>query len=134
PAVALAISSLAIVARVTRASIREEGEREHVQTAVSRGIPARKVIQRHILRNAAIPITTITGITIASLIAVSAVVETAFSLNGLGAYLVQAAQSKDLAVVQGISLVLVTAFVGVNLLVDVLYAALDPRVSVAGGA
>ena len=116
PAIALAISSLAIVARVTRASIREEGDREHVQTAVSRGIPARKVIQRHILRNAAIPITTITGITIASLIAVAAVVEVAFSLNGLGAYLVQAAQSKDLAVVQGISLVLVTAFVVVNLL------------------
>jgi peptide/nickel transport system permease protein len=129
PAIALAISSLAIVARVTRASIREEGEREHVQTAVSRGIPARKVIQRHILRNAAIPITTITGITIASLIAVAAVVEVAFSLNGLGAYLVQAAQSKDLAVVQGISLVLVTAFVVVNLLVDVLYAVLDPRVT-----
>jgi len=87
------------------------------------------VIWRHIVRNAAIPITTITGITIASLIAVAAVVETAFSLNGLGAYLVQAAQSKDIAVVQGISLVLVTAFVVVNLLMDVLYAALDPRVT-----
>ena len=134
PAIALAISSLAIVARVTRASIREEGEREHVQTAVSRGIPARKVIQRHILRNAAIPITTITGITIASLIAVAAVVEVAFSLNGLGAYLVQAAQSKDLAVVQGISLVLVTAFVVVNLLVDVMYALLDPRVTLGSRA
>ena len=107
---------------------------EHVQTAVSRGIPARKVIQRHILRNAAIPITTITGITIASLIAVAAVVEVAFSLNGLGAYLVQAAQSKDLAVVQGISLVLVTAFVVVNLLVDVLYAVLDPRVTLGSRA
>ena len=129
PAIALAISSLAIVARVTRASIREEGEREHVQTAVSRGIPARKVIQRHILRNAAIPITTITGITIASLIAVAAVVEVAFSLNGLGAYLVQAAQSKDLAVVQGISLVLVAAFVITNTIVDILYALLDPRVT-----
>src|SRR5262249_50793261 len=80
-------------------------------------------------RNAAIPITTIAGITIASLIAVAAVVEVAFSLNGLGAYLVQSAQSKDLAVVQGISLVLVTAFVLVNLLVDVMYAVLDPRVA-----
>ncbi|MEP7022608.1 MAG: ABC transporter permease [Actinomycetota bacterium] len=132
PAVALAISSLAIVARVTRASVREEGEREHVQTAVSRGIPARQLIRRHILRNAAIPITTVTGITIASLIAVAAVVETAFGLNGLGAYLVQAAESKDLAVVQGISLVLVAAFVVVNVMVDVLYAVLDPRVSLGG--
>ena len=134
PAFALAVSSLAIVARVTRASVREEGEREHVQTAVSRGIPARQLIRRHVLRNASIPIMTVAGITIASLIAVAAVVETAFGLNGLGAYLVQAAQSKDLAVVQGISLLLVTAFVVVNLLVDMLYAVLDPRVSLGSRA
>jgi|1186.fasta_scaffold97200_2 peptide/nickel transport system permease protein len=134
PAVALAISSLAIVARVTRAAVRTESGREHVQTAVSRGIPARLLIRRHVLRNAAIPITTITGITIASLIALDAVIETAFSLNGLGAYLVQAAESKDLAVVQGISLVLVTAFVVVNLIVDLLYAVLDPRVTLGSRA
>jgi len=134
PAVALAFSALAIVARVTRTSIREESDREHVQTAVSRGIPGRQLIQRHILRNAAIPITTVTGITIASLIAVAAVVEVAFSLNGLGAYLVASAQSKDLAVVQGISLVLVTAFVVVNVIVDVLYAVLDPRVALGSRA
>jgi peptide/nickel transport system permease protein len=134
PAIALAISALGIVARVTRATIRSESGREHVQTAVSRGIPSHQLIRRHILRNAAIPITTITGITIASLIAISAVVETAFSLNGLGAYLVQAAGSKDLAVVQGISLVLVMAFVVVNLLVDVAYAILDPRVSLGSRA
>jgi len=133
PAVALAFASLAIVARVTRAAVREAADRDHVLTAVSRGIPARYVIQRHIVRNAAIPITTITGITIASLIAVAAVVEVAFSLNGLGAYLVQAAQTKDIAVVQGISLVLVTAFVVVNLLVDVLYALLDPQVTLGAG-
>lgn len=134
PAVALAISSLAIVARVTRAAVRTESGREHVQTAVSRGIPARLLIRRHVLRNAAIPITTITGITIASLIALDAVIETAFSLNGLGAYLVQSAESKDLAVVQGISLVLVTAFVVVNLIVDLLYAVLDPRVTLGSRA
>ena len=134
PAVALAISSLAIVARVTRAAVRTEAGREHVQTSVSRGIPARLRIRRHVLRNAAIPITTITGITIASLIALDAVIETAFSLNGLGAYLVQSAQSKDLAVVQGISLVLVTAFVVVNLIVDMLYAVLDPRVTLGSRA
>jgi len=134
PAIALAISSLAVVARVTRSSVREEGEREHVQTAISRGIPPRQVIQRHILRNAAIPITTVSAITVASLIAVSAIVETAFSMNGLGAYLVQAAQSKDLAVVQGISLILVAAFVVVNLIADVLYAILDPRVKLGAKA
>ena len=134
PAIALAISALAIVARVTRAAIREEVGREHVQTAVSRGIPRRQIIRRHVMRNAAIPITTVSGVTIASLIAVAAVVEIAFSLNGLGSYLVQSAQSKDLAVVQGISLILVTAFVVVNTLVDLLYATLDPRVSLGSRA
>jgi peptide/nickel transport system permease protein len=134
PAFALAVSSLAIVARVTRAAIREESRREHVQTAVSRGIPTAQLIWRHVIRNAAIPITTISGITIASLIAVAAVVEVVFGLAGLGAYLVQSAQSKDLAVVQGISLLLVTAFVAVNVLVDVLYVVLDPRVTLGSRA
>ena len=134
PAVALAASSLAIVARVTRASVREEFAREHVQTAISRGIPYPQLVRRHVLRNASIPITTITGITIASLIAGAAVVERAFGLNGLGAYLVAAAASKDFAVVQGISLVLVTSFVVVNVLVDVLYAVLDPRITLGSRA
>jgi len=82
-----------------------------------------------VLRNAAIPITTVAGITIASLIALAAVVERAFALNGLGSYLVAAAASKDFAVVQGISLVLVTVFVVLNTIVDLLYAVLDPRVA-----
>jgi peptide/nickel transport system permease protein len=134
PAIALALSALALVARVTRVSVREEMGREHVQTAISRGLPGHLVVRRHVLRNAAIPITTVTGITIASLIALSAVVERAFSLNGLGSALVSAAASKDFAVVQGISLLLVTAFVVVNTLVDLLYAVLDPRVTLGSRA
>jgi peptide/nickel transport system permease protein len=134
PAIALALSALAIVARVTRVSVREEMGREHVQTAVSRGLPGHLVLRRHVLRNAAIPITTVTGITIASLIALSAVVERAFSLDGLGAALVQAALSKDFAVVQGIALVFVTAFVVANAIVDLLYAVLDPRVAIGSRA
>ena len=134
PAIALALSALAIVARVTRVSVREELGREHVQTAISRGLPSHLVVRRHVLRNAAIPITTVTGITIASLIALSAVVERAFSLNGLGAALVSAAASKDFAVVQGISLLLVAAFVVANAIVDLLYALLDPRVALGSRA
>lgn len=129
PALALAFSSIALVARITRSAVREELGREHVQTAVSRGIPYPLVIRRHVLRNAAIPITTVVGITFASLFAASAVVERAFALNGLGSYLIQAALSKDIAVVQGISLVIVAVFVVVNAVVDFLYALLDPRVS-----
>jgi len=129
PAVALAISQFAIVARVTRASVREEFGKEHVQTAISRGIPYPQLVRRHVLRNAAIPISTVTGLTVAYLIAAAAVVERAFGLNGLGAYLVLAAANKDFAVVQGISLILVTAFVVVNLVDDVLRTVLDPRIS-----
>ncbi len=134
PAVALAFSSIALVARITRASVREELSREHVQTAISRGIPYRSVVRRHVMRNAAIPITTIVGITVASLFAASAVVERAFALNGIGSYLIQAALSKDVAVVQGISLVIVGVFVVVNAMVDFAYAVLDPRVSLGDKA
>jgi peptide/nickel transport system permease protein len=134
PAVALAFSAVALVARVTRTSVREELRREHVQTATSRGIPMRLIVRRHVLRNASIPITTVVGLTIASLFAASAIVERAFSLNGIGAYLIQAAASKDMAVVQGITLVIVTVFVVINTLVDVLYAILDPRVSLGARA
>ena len=134
PAVALALSSVALVARVTRTAVLEELQGEHVQTAISRGIPYPLVVRRHVLRNAAIPITTVAGLTVASLIALSAVVERAFSLNGLGAYLVNAALSKDFAVVQGISLVLVAAFVVTNTVVDLLYALLDPRVTLGSRA
>ena len=126
PSLALAASSLSLVARVTRTSVRGELRREHVQTAESRGIPARLVLRRDVLRNAAIPITTVAGLTIASLFALAAIVETAFNLNGIGAALVKAAADKDFAVVQGISLILVAAFVITNAIVDVLYAVLDP--------
>lgn len=132
PAVSLALSSVALVARVTRAAVREEATREHVQTAESRGIPRRQLVRRHIIRNAAIPITTVSGLTVASLFALSAIVERAFSINGLGSYLVKAAGTKDIAVVQGISMVIVLAFVIVNVLVDICYLVLDPRIRALG--
>jgi peptide/nickel transport system permease protein len=134
PAIALALSAMAIVVRVTRVAVRTEMGREHVQTAVSRGIPYPQLVRRHVLRNAAIPVTTVVGITITSLIALSAVVERAFSLDGLGAALVQAALSKDFAVVQGIALIFVTAFVVANAIVDLLYAFMDPRVAIGSRA
>ncbi len=134
PAVALALSAMAIVVRVTRVSVRTELAREHVQTAVSRGIPYPQLVRRHVLRNTAIPVTTVVGITVTSLIALSAVVERAFSLDGLGAALVRASLSKDFAVVQGIALLFVAAFVLANAIVDLLYAVLDPRVAIGSRA
>jgi peptide/nickel transport system permease protein len=134
PAIALAASAFAVVTRVTRVTVRSELSLEHVQTAVSRGIPWPLVVRRHVLRNASIPITTVVGITITSLFALSAVVEQAFNLNGIGASLIQAALEKDFGVVQGISLVLVGAFVVANAAVDLLYAFLDPRVAIGARA
>lgn len=134
PAFAMALSAMAIVTRITRVAVRTELGREHVQTAVSRGIPYPTLVRRHVLRNAAIPVATVVGITIASLFGMSAVVEQAFGLNGLGATLVKASLSRDFAVVQGVALVFVTAFVVANALVDVLYAVLDPRVKAGSRA
>lgn len=128
PAVALALSFGAYVARLTRSSVRAEMSSEHVQTAQSRAIPRRQLIRRHILRNAAIPIVTVVGLTVGGLMAGAVVVEQAFQLNGLGSYLVQAVAQKDFPVVQAIVLIFVTVFVVINTVVDLAYAKLDPRI------
>ncbi|MDE3064981.1 MAG: ABC transporter permease [Acidobacteriota bacterium] len=127
PAVALAISWLAYTAQLTKAAVREELGKEHVETARSRGISGRHVITRHVVRNAMIPITTVSGLTVAGLIAGDVVVEQAFGINGLGSFLVQSTLQKDFASVQAVSLILVAAFVVVNGVVDLWSLALDPR-------
>lgn len=128
PAVALALANVAYVARLSRTAIRAERASEHTQTATSRGLPYRLIVRRHVLRNAAIPMTTVIGLTVGGLIAGAVVVEQAFSLNGLGSYLVQSVGRKDFPVVQAISLIFVSVFIVVNTLIDVLYTLLDPRV------
>ena len=133
PAIALAFAWVAYVAQITKAAVREELTREHVETARSRGIPGLLIVRRHVLRNAMIPITTVAGLTVAGLIAGAVVVEQAFGLNGLGSFLVQAAGQKDFAVVQAIALLLVATFVIANALVDLVNGLLDPRLRLAGG-
>jgi peptide/nickel transport system permease protein len=129
PAIALALSGLAYVTLVANAEVRNQLRSEHVQTATVRGLSKRRVLRRHVLRNAMIPITTVVGLTVAALFAAVAVVEDAFSLNGLGAYLIASINQRDFAVVQAIALLLVAIFVVVNAVVDLLYALLDPRLS-----
>jgi peptide/nickel transport system permease protein len=128
PAIALALAWVAYVAQITKASVREELGREHVETARSRGIPGALIVRRHVFRNALIPITTVAGLTVAGLVAGAVVVEQAFGLNGLGSFLVQAAGQKDFAVVQAIALLLVATFVIANAVVDLVNGLLDPRV------
>lgn len=133
PALALAVPAVAVVARITRTSIVEERDSEHAKTAMSRGLPWRVVARRHILRNALLPITTIVGVNIAGLIAGAVVIEQAFTLDGIGALLIESVYQQDFAVVQAVALVLVAVFGLVNLLVDALYAVIDPRIQVGQG-
>lgn len=128
PSVALAVGGSVYIARVTDVSVRSELVREHVETARVRGLSEWSVLRRHVLRNALIPITTASGVTVASLIAGTVVVETAFGLDGLGSLLVQSVTEKDFAVAQAISLILVVAFIVINGIVDALYAIVDPRI------
>ncbi|MSV73777.1 MAG: ABC transporter permease subunit, partial [Actinobacteria bacterium] len=132
PAIALAMASAAYLARITRSAMVGELGREHVETAVSRGISQRSIIRRHVLRNASIPIVTVIGLTIGGLVAASVVVENVFALDGLGSLLVRAILQRDFAVVQAVVLLLVIVFVVVNLIVDLLYTVLDPRISLGG--
>jgi len=128
PAFALAFSWAAYVAQISRASVREQQGREHVATARGRGLPAGQVFRRHVLRNASVPIITISGLTVAGLIAGSIVVETAFGIGGMGSLLVQSVSAKDTNMVLAISLILVAAFVVATTLSDLAHLALDPRI------
>jgi peptide/nickel transport system permease protein len=132
PAVALAIGGVALIARITRAAVKTELASEHVETARARGLSESRVLHRHAVRNALIPVTTATGLTVASLLAGTAVVETAFGVNGGGSLLVQSVEVKDFPVVQAVCLVMVVAFAVINTGVDLLYGVIDPRIRRAG--
>lgn len=127
PAITLALAASAAMARITRASVIEEAGRDHVLTARARGFEPRGILWRHIVRNALLPVTTIAGITIASLIAGTVIVEKAFGLDGIGSLLVLAITRSDYPVVQSISFLVVLAFLVMNAIVDVFYTLLDPR-------
>lgn len=131
PALALSLMLAAYVGRVTTVAVWEEYDREHVETARARGISERTILRRHVVRNALIPVTTATAVTVASLLSGAVVVETIFGLNGLGSLLLESVLGGDFPMVQGVVLVCVAALVVTNLALDVVYAALDPRV--AGG-
>lgn len=136
PAIALSLPGIAIVSRITRTAVRGEQGSEHVEMAVARGIPQRIVVWRHTIRNAMLPVTTTLGTNIAGLLASAFVIEYAFTLDGIGSLLVLSVQQKDFAVVQAIALIMVLAFGVINLVVDLLYAVIDPRVRLGerGGA
>jgi glutathione transport system permease protein len=133
PAVTLALGVAGIIARITRASMLEVFQQDHVRTAWAKGLRSRVVVVRHVLRNSLSAIVTMTGLEFGFLLGGAVVVETVFSWPGLGQILVQSISYRDYPVVQGVMLVLATEFVVVNLIVDVLYAVIDPRVRYGHG-
>ena len=127
PAVALAVVQAAVLARWTRSSVLETLREDYVRTARAKGLSRRAVLWKHVLRNAMIPVLTILGLQFAFLISGTVVVENVFVLPGIGRLVFQAIANRDLVVVRDVVLLLVAMVVVVNFAVDVLYAAVDPR-------
>ena len=130
PALALGFAAAAIIARMVRSSLLEVLGENYVVTARAKGLAEQRVILRHALRNAAIPVITIVGLQFGGLLAGAVIVEQVFSRQGIGRMLVSALQSRDFPVAQGGVLFVATVYVFVNLLVDLLYGAIDPRISI----
>ncbi|GAB3191447.1 ABC transporter permease [Geodermatophilus arenarius] len=128
PGLVLASGSLAYVARLTRTSLAENLRADYVRTARAKGLPKRTVIVRHTLRNSLIPVVTFIGADIGALLGGAIVTETVFNLPGIGREVFNAIRSQEGAVVVGIVTLMVFFFIFFNLVVDVLYAVLDPRI------
>lgn len=128
PACTLATIPLALITRVTRAEMLAVLTQDHVRTAWAKGLPRRRVIVRHVLRNALIPVVTLIGLQLGLLLSGAVLTETIFSLPGLGRLMVDSILSRDYPVVQAGALFIAIVFVLVNLLVDLSYGFLDPRI------
>jgi ABC-type dipeptide/oligopeptide/nickel transport systems, permease components len=131
PAITATLVMLAYVTRLTRASVAQELARPYVRTARLKGVPARTVLQRHVLRNALLPTVTVIAISFGWLISGLIVVENVFNYPGLGRLLTFAIDRRDLPLMQAITLAAVTVFALANLLADITYALLDPRIRLA---
>jgi peptide/nickel transport system permease protein len=128
PAVALGTIPLAIVARITRSSLLEVLGLDYVRTARAKGLRERTVVLRHAARNALLPVVTIIGLQLGALLSGAVLTETVFNLAGVGRTMYEAITGRDYVVIQGFTLIIAVAYVLVNLLVDVSYGLLDPRV------
>jgi peptide/nickel transport system permease protein len=128
PSVALGISFMALIARITRTSVLEVLNQDYIRTARSKGLAMWQVLLYHALPNAAVPIVTIIGVGIAVLIGGVVVTESVFAIPGLGRLVVDSILSRDYPVIQGVLLIFAGVYVGINLAIDLLYVALDPRI------
>ncbi len=128
PAITLGLLSGGGIARLTRSSLLEVLRQDYIRTARAKGAARSRVLRRHALRNALIPVITLVGLQFGGLLSGAVVTETVFALPGIGQYAVQAIAKRDFPVIQGVILIFAVVFVLVNLTVDLLYALLDPRI------
>jgi peptide/nickel transport system permease protein len=128
PSLALGLSFMALIARITRASVLEVLGQDHIRTARAKGLPARRLLFDHALPNAAVPIVTIIGVGVALLLGGVVVTESVFAIPGVGRLVVDAILSRDYPVIQGVLLIFSLTYVVVNLIVDLVYVAIDPRI------
>jgi peptide/nickel transport system permease protein len=128
PSIALGTTYCALIARITRASMLEVLSQDYIRTAESKGLATGRVLLLHALKNSAVPIVTVIGIGVALLISGVVITETVFNIPGLGRLTVDAVLKRDYPIVQGLILVFAAAKVLVNLMIDISYAFLDPRI------
>lgn len=128
PTITLSVFSIAFIARMTRSSLLETIAQDYVRTARAKGVRERLVLLLHSLRNALLPITIVVGLRFGYMLGGAVITEEVFAWPGLGRLLILAVGQRDIPLVQGLLLVFATSFVLVNLLVDILYAFLDPRI------
>jgi len=128
PTVTLAMYSMAIIARMTRSTMLETLSKDYIRTARAKGISESRVIKKHALSNALIPIVTVIGIQLGYLLGGAVLTETVFAWPGIGKFTVEAIMKSDFPIVQGVVLLVAVIFVVMNLVVDIIYAFLDPRI------
>jgi peptide/nickel transport system permease protein len=128
PAIILGIASAAAIMRLTRGMLLEVLRQDYVRTAWAKGLRERGVVLKHGLKNAIIPVVTVLGLQIAQIAGGSVIIESIFGLPGMGQFLVEAITQRDYPVIQGINLLIVLIIVATNLLVDLFYAMIDPRI------
>ncbi len=128
PAFSLGFLMAAVTARMTRSSVVDVLRQDYVMTARSKGLPESKIIRIHVLKNALIPVVTVVGINFGAVFRGAVVIETLFAIPGLGRMLITGIQYRDYPVIQGCLLAIVTIYILINFLVDMLYAVLDPRI------
>jgi len=134
PSIALGLLSMATFARVARTAVLDELEKDYVRTGHAKGLPMHRIVARHLLRNAAIPVVTVAALEIANLLAGAVIVETVFAWPGLGQLTVQAISARDFMLVQGVVLLGAVTAIVLNLVADLLYSIIDPRIRLEGTA